>query len=85
MSCILCTNSGKDRKYFFPGKLLCDEHYAGYLEYLVDDFEDEMTSSSKSSAFEKYKIRLEPRPAPIKPMPRPKPTPYDSNPFKMGR
>ncbi len=83
-NCILCSKTGKDRKYFFKGKPLCDEHSNGYLEYLIDGLVDEVTAESKNDAFEKYKIKLEPKPAPIKPMPKPKPTPYSSNPFKMG-
>lgn len=84
MSCVLCGKTAKERKYFFPGEPLCDEHYAGYLEYVIDGFEDEMTSSEVSSAFEKYKISLVPKPKPIiKPMPKPSPSPY-SSPYKMG-
>lgn len=83
-SCIFCTNIGKERKLFFPGKPMCDQHYIGYLEFLIEDFEDEITDSDKQSTYERYKIKLEPKPVPIKPIPKPKPTPYSSNPFKMG-
>lgn len=84
-TCILYLSPGTDRRYFFPGKALCDLHYARFLEFVIDGFEEEITSSSVSSAYEKCKNKLEPKPGPIKPMPKPKkPTLYGSNSFKMG-
>ncbi len=64
-NCILCTKVGKKRRYFFQDAPLCDADYASYLEYLVDDMEDEVTAESARSAFEKHKITLEPKPAPV--------------------
>jgi len=82
--CILCSKTGEERKFFFSGKSLCDEHCIGYYRYLIEGSEDKVDAESAKSAFEKCKIELKPKPAPINPMPKPKPTPYGSNPFKMG-
>jgi hypothetical protein len=81
-TCILCLSVGKERRYFFPGKPLCDLHYSGYLEYVIEEFEEEVTTSNRESAYGKYKITLEPKPASVKQ--KSAPSTYRS-PFKMGR
>ena len=67
-----CEESGKKRKYFFQGMLLCIEHYAGYLVAIVDDFDTKVTVESAESSFEKYKIVLKPILPPQKPKLKPK-------------
>jgi hypothetical protein len=43
-NCILCTNVGKVRRYFFDDAPLCDADYASLLEFLIDDMEEEVTA-----------------------------------------
>ena len=66
MSCVICTKAGKARKYFFKGNPLCDKDYIGYLEFLLDDSEEQVTTESAESAFAEYKLSLDPAPEPIK-------------------
>lgn len=62
--CILCASTGKERKYFFSGKGLCDSHYIAYLEFLIKDMDEEVTSSTANSALSELKMSLEPTPKP---------------------
>jgi len=61
-----CSEIGKDRKYFYVDEPFCNQHYAEYLESLVDDFEEEVDAKGAEGAYEKYKIELKPLPAPRK-------------------
>lgn len=61
--CKLCKSTGKERKYFFKGKALCDSHYIDYLVFLIDDMNEEVTTSSANSALDKLKKSIEPMPA----------------------
>jgi len=63
-TCILCTSDGKERKYFFKGKALCDAHYAAYLEFLIKGMDETVTSSSAHDAFASLQLSLKPKPAP---------------------
>jgi hypothetical protein len=83
-NCTFCTKTGISRSYSYEEELVCDEHYIGVLEALLNEVGEEVTADHVKSTFEKYKIKLEPKPASIKPMPKPKPTPYRKSPFKMG-
>ncbi len=78
-NCILCTNIGKNRKYFFKNKPLCDTDYISYLEFLIKDMNEDITSESASDAFAALEISLKP-----KPTPKPAPKPYDDEPYSMG-
>lgn len=60
--CVLCSESGRGRKYFFKGKPLCDKDYAGYLEFLLDELEEEVTSEDANSACKAYMLKLELKP-----------------------
>ena len=60
--CILCGDTAQTRKYFFEEKPLCSMHYAEYLEVLIEDKEQTITTDDASSAFNKYKLTLEPTP-----------------------
>ena len=73
-----CRETGKDRKYFFEDEPFCNQHYAGYLESLVDGFKEEVDAERAESAYEKYKIELKPLPAPPKSKPK-----KSSSTFKM--
>lgn len=73
MKCIIedCYSDAKDRKYFFIDEPMCDLHYAGYLEWLLDSLNIEVSAEMAESSFEKYKIELKPlRPSPAKPKPK---------------
>lgn len=56
--CILCENIGKEREFFFKDKPLCKEHYIEYLEYLINEMQDEVTPSYASSALSKLRLSL---------------------------
>lgn len=77
-NCILCSNTGKNRKYFFKNKPLCDTDYILYLEFLIKDMNEEVTSESANDAFAALEISLKPAPAP-----KPAPKPYDDEPYSM--
>lgn len=73
MECIFeeCNCIAKEReKYFFEGEPMCDMHYAGYLEWLLDSFNVYVSAERAESSFEKYKIDL--RPITTKPRRKPK-------------
>ena len=57
--CILCADTAEERKYFFEDEPLCEMHYAEYLEFLIDDMKEDVTSKGASTAFNKYKLTLE--------------------------
>ncbi len=59
-NCILCENTGKNRKFFFKDKLLCDTDYIAYLEFLIIDMNEKVTTDSVQDAFEKLEISLKP-------------------------
>lgn len=85
-NCILCTNTGKKRKYFFKDKPLCDTDYIAYLEFLIEGMEEVVTSESVNDAFAALELSLKPQPAPRpapKPAPRPAPKPYDDEPYSI--
>jgi hypothetical protein len=54
--CIFCTEPAKERKYFFKDKPLCADDYVGYLEILLEDMEDAITSEGAIGAFNKYQL-----------------------------
>ncbi len=74
MECIFeeCNCVAEERKYFFDDEPMCIMHYAGYLEWLMDSFNVEVSAERAESSFEKYKIALKPFPAPPKPKPKKK-------------
>ena len=76
-NCILCTNLGKSRKYFFKDKPLCDSDYIAYLEFLIKGMDEEVTAESANDAFSKLEISLKPEP------PKPAPKPYNDEPYSM--
>jgi len=63
--CILCTNRGEERKYFLENEPMCDIHYIGYLEFLLDDSEEEVTAEDANNAYEGYKLSMELKPRPL--------------------
>lgn len=54
--CILCDEEGAVRKYFFKDKPICTVDYAGYLEVLLKDIEDNITSDGALDALRKYQL-----------------------------
>ncbi len=59
MECILCEDIGKERRYFFQKKFLCETHYVEYLEVLISEMgKNAVTSDSARSAFRIYMKRL---------------------------
>lgn len=64
MKCIIeeCNCFAKDRDYFFENEPLCDIHYIGYLEYLVQSFNVAISDFRADDSFTKYKIELKPVP-----------------------
>ncbi len=83
-SCILCTSIGKNRKYFFKSKPLCDTDYITYLEFLIQSMNENVTSESANDAFSALENSLKLAPTP-KPMPMPKPVePDDDEPYSMS-
>ena len=77
--CILCRKTGNNRKYFFKNKPLCDTDYIAYLEFLINDMQEEVTSESANDAFAQLEISLKPEPAR-----KPAPKPYDDEPYSMS-
>jgi hypothetical protein len=78
-NCILCSKAGKARKYFFKNKPLCDTDYIAYLEFLIKDMDENVTSESANDAYAALEISLKPEPAP-----KPAPKPYDDEPYSMS-
>lgn len=76
-NCILCTKTGKNRKYFFKNKPLCDTDYITYLEFIIQDMDEDVTSESANDAFTALEISLKPEP------PKPAPKPYANEPYSM--
>lgn len=61
-NCILCESTGKNRRFFFEDKPLCDSDYISYLEFLIDDINESITPESANNAFNRLKISLRPEP-----------------------
>lgn len=60
--CILCDDHALERKYFLKNELLCTWHYCEYLEVLIGNIKNKVTSKEIYSAFDRYKIVMEPKP-----------------------
>jgi hypothetical protein len=79
-NCILCNNTGKNRKYFFKNKPLCDTDYIAYLEFLIQGTNGQVTTEAADDAYRHLEISLKPE------APKPAPKPYNNKPcsIRMG-
>lgn len=56
--CVLCKNIGKQRKFFLKNKLICGVHYIEYLEYLISNMEEKVTTASANNALASLETSL---------------------------
>ena len=50
----------KKRKFFLEEQSLCDSDYIDYLEFLIDDMDEDVTIEVATKALAKLKISLRP-------------------------
>jgi len=59
-NCALCENTGKERKYFIEDQSLCDYDYIEYLEFVIDDMDEDITIESANKALSRLRISRRP-------------------------
>ena len=57
-NCIICSNTGKSRRFFIDEEPLCDSDYIDYLELLITDMNETIPPKSANNAFSRLRMNL---------------------------